>query len=100
MYNFVSTFKATNDGGYEQRFLHLKFQLRVNSDSTTNNNTQQRNSTALIKELGMNRLEMSQYLQNGPLGKVNSTNLRVLKCPGNPDAQVSLSISILEQVEI
>ncbi len=48
----------------------------------------------------MNRLEMSQYLSNGPLGKVNNTNLRILKCPGNPDAQVTLSIAIIEQVEL
>jgi hypothetical protein len=42
---------------------------------------------------------MSQFLQNGPLGKKHSKNLKILKCPGNPDATVSLSITILEQVE-
>ena len=51
-----------------------------------------------VKELGINRLEMSQFIQNGPLGKKHSINLKVLKCPGNPDATVSLTITIVEQV--
>jgi hypothetical protein len=42
---------------------------------------------------------MSQFLQNGPLGKKHAKNLKILKCPGNPDATVSLTITILEQVE-
>jgi hypothetical protein len=55
-----------------------------------------RSSSAQVKEMGMNRLEISQYLQNGPLGKVNSLNLKILKCPGNPDSIVALKIAILE----
>ena len=46
----------------------------------------------------MNRLEMSQYLQIGPLGKVNQANVKLLKCPNSPKASVSLTIAIVEQV--
>ncbi|CDW72003.1 UNKNOWN [Stylonychia lemnae] len=84
-YTFISTFKPISHGSYEQRYLSLTFQL---------------NTDGSMKPLGLNRLEMSQFLQNGMLGQPHNINLKVLKCPFDVDAQVSLQITFLEQVHL